>query len=154
MENKPIKRHPNMQPLSREHHTGLLFCWKIRTGIKQHVALSRITDYAEWFWGAHLLQHFETEEAFLFPILGNNNTLVAQALLEHNQLKQKFNDSNWDENLLASIADLLEQHIRFEERVLFNEIENVANESQMRVLSEHTHDFCETWPDEFWKEKH
>ncbi|WP_241739476.1 hypothetical protein [Aestuariibaculum marinum] len=32
---KPLKRHKALQPLSREHHYGLLLTWKIRTGFKK-----------------------------------------------------------------------------------------------------------------------
>ena len=30
---KPLKRNPNLVPLSREHHYGLLFCWKLKQGL-------------------------------------------------------------------------------------------------------------------------
>jgi len=36
---KPIKRDKVLQPLSHDHHQGLLLCWKIRTGIKKGIEL-------------------------------------------------------------------------------------------------------------------
>lgn len=39
---QPIKRHPSLQPLSREHHYGLLLSWKIREGFKREVPPERI----------------------------------------------------------------------------------------------------------------
>ena len=35
--NKPIKRHKAIQPLSREHHQGLLLCWKIGKGFEKGI---------------------------------------------------------------------------------------------------------------------
>jgi len=31
--NQPIKRHVALQPVSREHHYGLLLSWKIRDSL-------------------------------------------------------------------------------------------------------------------------
>lgn len=33
-----MKRNENLVPLSRDHHFGLLCCWKIRQGIKKEVS--------------------------------------------------------------------------------------------------------------------
>ena len=35
MQHKPQKRHKALQPLSREHHHGLLLSWKIRSGFNK-----------------------------------------------------------------------------------------------------------------------
>jgi hypothetical protein len=47
---KPLKRHAALQPLSREHHHGLLLGWKIRTGLSNGAPLERIKAYADWFF--------------------------------------------------------------------------------------------------------
>lgn len=41
---KSIKRTKALQPLSRDHHHGLLLCWKIRQGIKLNVEPERIKN--------------------------------------------------------------------------------------------------------------
>ncbi len=66
MADKPIKRNENMVPLSRDHHFGLLFCWKIRQGLKAKIDLERIRKYILHFWKSHLEQHFKEEETLLF----------------------------------------------------------------------------------------
>jgi len=38
----PIKRNEALKPLSRDHHHGLLLCWKIRQGIKLNIEPERI----------------------------------------------------------------------------------------------------------------
>ena len=50
MDNKPLKRHKALQPLSRDHHHGLLLSWKIRSGFKKNIDVERIKVYADWFY--------------------------------------------------------------------------------------------------------
>ena len=54
---------------------------------------------------------------------------------------------------MNKIEEELEQHIRFEERVLFPEIQKVATEKQLALI-ENIHqqdDFIDKLDDEFWK---
>jgi hemerythrin-like domain-containing protein len=149
---QPIKRHIALQPLSREHHFGLLLCWKIRTGFSKGVAADRIKAYADWFYSNHLVPHFEMEEAHIFPVLGNEHELVQQALNEHKRLHSLFHAQEDSQNVLSDIEEELEKHIRFEERVLFNEIQKVATPEQLQERERlHTDEpFTEAWEDKFW----
>jgi iron-sulfur cluster repair protein YtfE (RIC family) len=149
----PHKRHETLQPLSREHHHGLLLCWKIREGLKRKVALERIKVYTDWFWETYLENHFESEEKFLFPILGNDNKLIKKALSEHRRLRRLFNEKANIQKAIVLIEEELEGHIRFEERVLFNEIQNTATKSQLEVIyAGHSDEkFCDNLSDLFWK---
>ncbi len=148
----PIKRNKALQPLSREHHQGLLLSWKIKKGISKSVAPERIADYIKWFHEHYLKPHFEAEERHLFPILGNEHPLVARALKEHAELTALV-EVNLHNNL-NEFASLLEKHIRFEERVLFNELQETATADQLIHLEEQLTDtsFCGIWEDEFWKD--
>lgn len=141
-----------MQPLSRQHHDGLLLCWKIRRGFSQKVTPERMKRYADWFWQSHLVPHFDMEEKHIFPILGNDDKMVKRALAEHRRLKRLFMDDEDIERSLSLIEEELESHIRFEERELFVEIQQRASaEDYARI--EHLHDalpHCEDWDDEFW----
>lgn len=151
---KPLKRHEALKPLSREHHHGLLLCWKIREGIKRKVEARRIKDYADWFRINYLEPHFEAEETYVFPILGSENELVQRALSEHQSLKRLFDRENGIDEALELITEELNSHIRFEERVLFNEIQQIATPEQFAEVEKH-HDgvgFSEDdWKDHFWK---
>ena len=44
-EAKPIKRSKQLSPLSREHHDGLLFAWKIRQGFENGTPLEEMRKY-------------------------------------------------------------------------------------------------------------
>lgn len=151
--NKPIKRHITLKPLSREHHHSLLLCWKIRTGFKKGVETDRIKRYVDWFFRDHIQPHFKVEEKYIFPILGMENTLVKQAMADHRRLLRLFLSSDEVEKTLSLIEEKLEQHIRFEERVLFNEIQQVATPEQLKLFNQHheEHQFEENTKDEFWK---
>ena len=59
MKNIPIKRHKALQPLSRDHHHGLLLSGKIRAGFSKNIEPLRIKNYADWFFKNHLIPHFE-----------------------------------------------------------------------------------------------
>ncbi|MEX2350743.1 MAG: hemerythrin domain-containing protein [Flavobacteriaceae bacterium] len=149
---QPIKRHPAIQPWSRDHHRGLLLSWKIKKGFSLGIAPERIKKYTDWFWENHLIPHFETEEKYLFPILGKDNHLVQQAIDEHRQLRTLFEEKIAVSDTLSKIEILLNDHIRFEERVLFQAIQEVASEEEFKQLKDiHNEEVsCEAWTDEFW----
>ncbi|PKP12682.1 MAG: cation-binding protein [Bacteroidetes bacterium HGW-Bacteroidetes-3] len=150
---KPIKRHEALKTLSREHHHGLLLCWKIRAGIKNNIELDRIKTYANWFYFTHLIPHFEAEEKYLFPILGNENELIKKAISEHRRLKRLFEDASDFQKSLSLIEEELESHIRFEERVLFNEIQKKATQKQLLYMEQiHSEgNFVDNLTDTFWE---
>jgi hypothetical protein len=150
---KPLKRHPSLQPISREHHYGLLLSWKIRQGFKLQIDLERIKRYKDWFWKNHLLPHFEFEEKHIFTILAKDNKLIKRAYREHRRLKRLFNTTDKIEQNLSLIEEELVAHIRFEERVLFQEIQKIATAEELELIEKsHTENqkSVEEWQDEFW----
>lgn len=148
----PINRMEALQPLSREHHHGLLLCWKIKEGISRNIAAERIKRYVDWFWETYLCHHFEIEENIIFPILGLDHEWVKQAIKEHRRLKRLFTIEKNAWKAVSLIEEELRLHIRFEERVLFNEIQKIATEDQLKAIY-HSHNTCfkDNLKDEFWK---
>lgn len=148
----PLKRSKELQPFSREHHHGLLLSWKIRKGFTSGVETERIKRYADYFFKTSLLPHFEDEEKYVFSILGNDHELVKKALAEHRRLVRLFKNKTDISRSLSQIEEELESHIRFEERILFPEIQrNATKEELQRVADHHTEiEACEDWDDEFW----
>ncbi len=151
----PIKRHTALQPLSREHHHGLLLAWKIRMGLSKAVPPERIKAYSDWFYETHLLSHFEVEEQHIFPILGDKgHPMVKRALREHRRLKRLFAAAEDFCKHLSLIEEELTAHIRFEERVLFNEVQQVSTPEQFSEI-ERLHQgqpFVDDWGDKFWEQ--
>lgn len=150
---KPIKRNEALQPVSREHHQGLLLCWKIRQGLKKNIAPNRMKVYADWFYKAYLLPHFEVEEKYMFPVLGNEHELIIKATAQHRRLTRLFTDQQQVAKSLSFIEEELETHIRFEERVLFNLIQETATTKQLNAIKKHHVEmpFIENETDMFWE---
>ena len=150
---KPIKRHKALQPLSRQHHFGLLFSWKLRKGFSKNIETERLSEYAKWFFQNEIKPHFRDEEKYVFPILEEGNELVERALKEHRRIERLFKDSKDPDKSLSLLEEELDAHIRFEERILFNEIQNVATEEQLQKIEE-IHRLPEKTPDyhdQFWE---
>ena len=149
--NSPIKRNQFIQPISREHHHGLLLCWKIKEGLKKNIELTRIKKYADWFYKNHLIPHFELEEKTIYTFLNNENEWVKNAISDHRKLTSLF-ESEVSEDNLQQIVELLQKHIRFEERILFNEIQKIATEAQLKSIADiHTEEkFEDNLTDAFW----
>lgn len=149
----PQKRHASLQPLSREHHQALLLCWKFRQGFSKGVEPERMKKYAEWFWTSYLAPHFKAEEKTFFPILDKEHPGIIKALKQHKQLEAMFHSNDSDiAYTVRQIAFELEQHIRFEERELFNDIQEAASPAQLEELAKlHTEEkFEENIEDMFW----
>ncbi len=151
--NKSIKKHDVLKSLGREHQHGLLLCWKIRAGIKNNIELSRIKTYADWFYFTQLIPHFEAEEKYLFPILGNDHELIKKANSEHRRIKRLFETETNLLKALSLIEEELERHIRFEEHILFIKIQDKATPDQLLFLEQiHSEEkFTDNLTDVFWE---
>ena len=148
----PIKRALELQPISHDHHHGLQLCWKIRTGLSRGIALERIKKYADWFYENHLKPHFELEEKYVFTVLEFNNPLVQHAMLGHSRLHALFAKKEDVELNLLCVEAEIQAHIRFEERILFTEIQKIATKEQLeKIKVSHTDAaFVELEEDVFW----
>ena len=137
MKPEPILRNIHRRKFSRDHHHGLLFCWKIRQGLKNRISAERIVQYVEYFRETHLTKHFTLEETCLFASL--DDPKVNKALGEHKQINKLLSGlsglSETQQNeVLTRIADLLEAHIRYEERDLFPFFEKNLEDQQLEIM--------------------
>jgi hemerythrin-like domain-containing protein len=89
----------------------------------------------------HIKEHFRKEEEILFPEVRSKNSelrkLTSELKLEHIKLTQLIHQSTLQPTaaLLNEIGLLLEQHIRKEERQLFELIQQSLSEDEMKVLA-------------------
>ena len=157
-ESKPISRSKQLAPLSREHHDGLLFVWKIRQGLQNKIEYDRLRAYTHWFWLNHIKQHFFQEERILLPYMPHEHPLAEQLKIEHAHIRELIIeiDKNSDRQNLTILCDLLDKHIRFEERELFNYLQDALTSSQLDTIFEQLEKHpvsCndpDNWKDEFW----
>lgn len=134
-----MRRDANILPLSREHHYGLLFCWKIRQGLDRHVDLERIRGYVLHFWKCNLEEHFADEELLLFG--GRRDTFCVEATQQHSRIRglvQAIEGSgSWTEANYRNLASEVDHHIRFEERKVFPFLEQEMTKNELSTVGEH-----------------
>jgi hemerythrin-like domain-containing protein len=160
---KPIKRSKELAPLSREHHEGLLFAWKIKQGLANGTPIETLCNYTRWFWTNHIKPHFKDEEKVLIKFLPADNPLVLQMFREHAQIRDLIIslDKEPDPGSLQLLAEFVNNHIRFEERELFAYAEKTLTQEQLEEIHKNLPDdsHCAIdplaigWKDEFWLKK-
>jgi hemerythrin-like domain-containing protein len=125
-------RHPSLIPLSHDHHHGLalaLRCRKQALGQLKPMGAEglreRSREFREFF-EANLVNHFRAEEEVLFPELSarvpQSEEIIQLLLREHEQIRSAIPNLNEEvglAKLVFDLGDLLERHIRKEERELF-----------------------------------
>jgi hemerythrin-like domain-containing protein len=154
MEKKPIKRNEHIIKLSKDHHFTLLFCWKIRNGLKFNA--DPIINYVQYFWQHHMQPHFMEEETILFTPV--KDAAVQKALDEHTeiaaQIKGLYVDDENVTNKLSTLADIVDKHVRYEERELFPHLEQVLTNEQLeqigKQLAGHANALKDDFADAFW----
>src|SRR5688572_7048078 len=155
---KPIKRSPELAQMSREHHDSLLFVWKIRQGLKNNTPISTMQRYTMWFWKHHTKPHFYHEEKILLPYIPADHPWVAQLQNEHAQIRELVLnlDIEADKEMLETLADLAERHIRWEERKLFAYLEEHLTKDQLNSIHTELEKHpvkCPDWKEEFCVKK-
>ncbi|WP_343674121.1 hemerythrin domain-containing protein [Chitinophaga sp.] len=134
----PIKRSKAFVQLSKDHHFGLLLVWRIRQDLANETNPADISRYVIDFFNTDLQQHFREEEDYLFSKLDMKDPLREQAEGEHRaiyNLIESIRRNGAETALLHQFGDLLEAHIRFEERTLFNHLqEHMSPEDQEQLL--------------------
>ena len=156
----PIKRSEALIQFSREHHFGLLLVWKIREGLKKNIEPMRISNYTIFFFENELTEHFKEEEKDLFVKLPVDDPLRKQAFEEHEhiyKLVAGLQKGPVNTILLTEFADALDSHIRFEERTLFNHLQQHLSAEELQYLedshSKREGDVDDKWDDHFWINK-
>ncbi len=116
-----MKRSKFLVNFSREHHHGLLHVWLLRRGLRNKIALEKMIRYADWFFRTSLAPHFAEEESKLVPLIGENHPYRERLIREHGRLTELMQllKTKPDEISLTEYLNLIESHIRFEERELF-----------------------------------
>lgn len=125
-------RHPSLVLLSHDHHHGLalaLRCRKQALGQLRPMGTAGLRERAKEFvefYRINLVAHFRAEEEILFPLMRTAvpdcAALVSELLGQHEQLRQALSQVEAGRGLAKLIfdtGDLLERHIRKEERELF-----------------------------------
>jgi hemerythrin-like domain-containing protein len=160
MSAEPIKRSKALLPLSREHHVDLLLAWKIRKGLNNHTEHRRMADYVRYLEENLMDGHFSDEEKLLFDLLPQEDEMCTPARNDHKQIRYLIAEicerKKDDDHLFRELSDLVEAHVRYEERELFPYLETKLSfeklEEMEKILSAKHDVFNDTWQDTFWIE--
>ena len=125
-------RDASLIPLSHDHHHGLalaLRCRKQALGQIRPMGIQGLKERAgefEEFFSRNLKPHFQAEEEILFPFMRSripqSEALIEDLLKDHAALREglaRLDGADGLGRLLFELGDLLERHIRREERELF-----------------------------------
>ncbi|SOD15725.1 hemerythrin domain-containing protein [Nitrosomonas ureae] len=124
-----MPRNGALLPLSREHHTSLVIARAARKAAESNdvatcvAAVQRI----EAHWQNVLVTHFAQEEALLQLARDALDTeIIARILADHEELRMLTCESYALDpaTRLHRFGDLLAAHVRYEERVLFPQLQS------------------------------
>lgn len=131
-----VKRHPALQELSRDHHHALVIAQLLKRADQSTAAEARKRFLR--YWNTDGREHFREEEEVLLPTLARfvdpDQPIVARVLLDHVRIRALAEPSD-DLQQLHELGAQLEQHVRREERELFDLIEQAIPERELTELS-------------------
>ena len=140
-----MKRHPALVPLSRQHHDGLALGVFIERGLRVGAdprEPERLRKQVLDAWEFELKGHFEVEERVLFPAVRESipdPRTVDLLVREHQEIRQLIDtlraaDDDGLQDALLAVRSVLTRHIRTEERVLFEAVQDSLGEAELLEL--------------------
>ena len=140
-----LSRHESLVPLSRDHHDVLVHAQELRRSAESGDVdrLSAATlSYLRYFRG-ELSGHFADEEGVLLPAVSPLVEVVARIGEEHAEIRkltvqmaEAARAGRASAELARELAQLLHDHVRYEERMAFMEIQKSLDEGQLAKLGE------------------
>lgn len=146
----PLKRHPALQDLSRDHHAFLIEARNVRwllEGDERAESLPITIERLLVFWHEHGEAHLREEETVLFPFCEEHVPELCKTLELERHLT---NDHAWLRSKVAELADVpqlenstpllrtlskfIEAHVRHEEREIFEQIQAALTAEQLEDL--------------------
>ena len=144
-----MKRHPDLREFSDDHHGGLVNARRLRraaAGGDGCAAKEAALAFLE-LWREETGPHFRKEEEVLLPVLARHgkdveNEHVVSMLAQHARIRglvMALSDGVARDDVraetLRGLGELLEEHIRLEERVVFPWIEQTLPEDALQEIA-------------------
>jgi len=139
-----MRRHRALRPLSSEHHQALLVAFKVQKSLAGHAEsagappdLPGLVTLVRRFEEDVLAPHARAEEELLGAYLTQGD--IARLRDEHLELRRLAAASrtargDGPRRELAAFAELLERHVRWEERELFPYAEGHMDPATLAVV--------------------
>lgn len=133
-------RDKNLRDLSSEHHQALALARDIKKARQDSSNVQELVARVKTIFNNKLLPHFEIEEQAILPELTKigEDALVQRTLEDHAQLKKLV--ANLDElDKLIKFAETLKEHVRFEERELFEVCQSSLEQTALERIGAYNH---------------
>lgn len=138
-----MRRHHALVPLSHDHHHALVEARRLRRAADEAAPAAAASAFLRFF-AAETVHHFREEEELLFPLavgFDEAQEPLVQALLEHQrlhalvtELEERLADGRPPADVMRELGELLDAHVRHEERVLFPLIERLVADQTLVAL--------------------
>ena len=148
----PLQRHAALAPLSRDHYTGLVQSQRLMKAadhddVARRQAVAAFVDASD----QEIAQHFADEERLLTGLIGDDDR--QRLLREHRELteaadllRQLRKRTDPDAQALRQTGQRLRDHIRWEERELFERLQRDLPEDQLAALARATDEVEQSRP--------
>ena len=142
-----MKRAAELRSLSDDHHHGLVQARRLRTAALERTDVSDVASAFLEFWQRETCAHFRKEEEVLVPVFarhGGNPARqpVAEMLAQHArirglvmQLGDEVAAGDVRPQTLGCMGELLEAHIRLEERQVFPLVEEILADAELEEVA-------------------
>lgn len=142
-----MRRHPSLVPLSEDHHHELVQARRLLAAAEAGDAEARLAAADAWVrtFFETTVRHFRREEEELFPLYARHagsTPLLERILAEHMELhglaralRTAVAAGEVDAERLLALGTLLREHVRLEERELFEEIQRVVPAAELEALA-------------------
>jgi hemerythrin-like domain-containing protein len=137
------RRHETLAPLTHDHHHALAQARRLAdVASSDDPAFRRngANDFVNFYFGRAVRHFHEEEELFFAPLIDHEEAreLVVRAVSDHlrmhalvRKVKTGLSRGEAEPETLGSIAKLLVEHVRFEERELFPLVERLVPEEDL-----------------------
>ncbi len=142
-----MKRDAALVPLSRQHHDALalgVMIDRALNGLANADRVRTLRDDALQLWEFELRGHFEVEETVVFPSARDylpDCGIVTALLADHEAIRgligslDQAAENEWP-SLLSTLRIRLVRHIRIEERVFFQAVQEHVPSAALAALGE------------------
>ena len=140
-----MKRHPALVSLSEDHHHELAHARRLlrAAGAGPEERLAVASAYVDAFF-TETVEHFRREEEILFPLYvrhAGSTPVLERILREHMQLhglvralRAQAAAGDIPPEALKALGQLLHDHVRVEERQLFEAIERIVPPAELEGM--------------------
>jgi hemerythrin-like domain-containing protein len=134
-------RDKNLIPLSHQHQHALALCVRLDRALQANdVDLEAWQAEIQAIFEQEIGIHFAAEEKELFPVasrFADLLPLVSELKVEHSLLRDLFAQAatrSLDQSNLSALVEKLAQHIRKEERQLFEGLQKAMSAEELSAL--------------------